>query len=43
MSYQQQRSVAAIVTGAIVVAVYFWMVLGRLEAVGPGAESLIRF
>ena len=32
MSYQQQRSVAAIVTGAIVVAGYFTMALGRLEA-----------
>ena len=43
MSYQQQRSVATIVTGAIVVAVYFWMALARLEAVGPSAEALVRF
>jgi len=43
MSYQQQRSVAAIVTGAVVVAVYFWITLNRLEAVGPDAESLLRF
>ncbi|HKJ85795.1 MAG TPA: hypothetical protein VKA06_06950 [Spirochaetia bacterium] len=43
MSCQQQRSVATIVTGAIVVAVYFWMALARLAAVGPNAESLVRF
>jgi ABC-type Co2+ transport system permease subunit len=43
MSYQQQRSVATIVTGAIVVAVYFWMALARLDGVGPSAESLVRF
>ena len=43
MSYQQQRSVATIVTGAIVVAVFFWMVLNRVETVGGDAESLLRF
>ncbi|MFW5686433.1 MAG: hypothetical protein ACOC0O_07265 [Spirochaetota bacterium] len=43
MSYQQQRSVAAIVTGLIVVVVYFWMTLSRLEAVGPDTEALLRF
>lgn len=43
MSYQQQRSVAAIVTGAIVVAVYFRMTLNRLEAVGPETDALVRF
>ena len=43
MSYQQQRSVAAIVTGAIVVAVYFTMALGRLEGVGPDTDALVRF
>ena len=43
MSYQQQRSVATIVTGAIVVAVYFWITLNRLETVGPDAGSLVRF
>ena len=43
MSYQQQRSVAAIVTGAIVLAVYFWISFNRLEAVGPNAEALVRF
>ena len=43
MSYQQQRSVAAIVTGAVVVTVYFWMTLNRLEAAGPDAEALVRF
>jgi hypothetical protein len=43
MSYQQQRSVAAIVTGLIVVIVYFSMTLGRLDTVGPDAEALVRF
>ena len=43
MSYQQQRGVAAIVTGAIVVAVYFWMTLTRLGTVGPDAGALVRF
>lgn len=43
MSYQQQRSVATIVTGAIVIGVYFGIVVSRLEAVGPDAESLMRF
>ncbi len=43
VSYQQQRSVATIVTGAIVVAVYFAMALSRLEGVGSDAEALVRF
>ena len=43
MSYQQQRSVATIVTGAIIVALYFWIALNRLESVQPDAESLARF
>jgi hypothetical protein len=43
MSYQQQRGVATIVTGAIVVAVYFSIALNRLESVQPDAESLVRF
>ncbi len=43
MSYQQQRSVATVVTGAIVVAVYFWIALNRLESVPGDAESLVRF
>jgi hypothetical protein len=43
MSYQQQRSVAAIVTGLIIVVVYFWMTLGRLGAIGPDTEALVRF
>ncbi|NBC30056.1 MAG: hypothetical protein GVY29_08715 [Spirochaetes bacterium] len=43
MSYQQQRSIAAIVTGLIVVVVYLWMTLSRLEAVGPDTEVLVRF
>jgi hypothetical protein len=43
MSYQQQRSVATIVIGAIVVTVYFWIALNRLETVQTDAESLVRF
>ena len=43
MSYQQQRSVAAIVTGSILVVVYFSVALSRVEAVGPDVEELVRF
>lgn len=43
MSYQQQRSIAAIVTGSILVVVYFSVALSRVEAVGPDVEELVRF
>ena len=43
MSYQQQRSIAAIVTGSILVVVYFSVALSRVDAVGPDVEELVRF